>query len=159
SGGLPQYFKISSIRQFGEKVAVQVRNVADPNLPIGTKKYPRGTYAEGTNVYDCRASTVALADTKAVSSAGKKLGSYKCGDPEVLNTTLAAAIPPGSVADTGKNIFCDEQLRTPLVTKKQLASMSFQHLSSTADGKGEMYYTALQGAGSLQNEKEALVVT
>jgi hypothetical protein len=79
-------------------------------------------------------------------------------DPEVLNPALATAIQPGMVADTGKYIFCDEQLRTPLVTKKQLASMSFLHFASTPDGKAEMYYTALQGAGLPQNEKEALVV-
>jgi hypothetical protein len=42
----PHYFKMSSIRQFGEKVAVQVRNMADPDQPlIGTTKYPLGTYA------------------------------------------------------------------------------------------------------------------
>jgi hypothetical protein len=36
--------------------------------------------------------------------------------------------------------------------------MSFQDLSSTPDGKGEIYYTALQGAGGPQNEKEAIVL-
>ena len=158
TGGLPQYFKISSIRQFGAKVAVQVRSMADPNLPIGTKKYPPGTYVEGTVVYDCRASTIAIADTKAVSPAGETLGSYTWGDPEVLDPTSATPITPGTVTETGKNIFCDEQLRTPFVTKKQLASMSFRHFASTPDGDREMYYTALPGAGLPQNEKEALVV-
>jgi hypothetical protein len=159
-GEAPQYFKMAWIRQFGEKVAVQIRFMADPERPlIGTTKFPLGTYAETTTVYDCQASTIALADIKAVSAAGETLGSYAWADPEALNPILASKIQPGTLQDTEKNIFCDEQLRTPLVTKKQLASMSFLHLASTTDGKGEMYYTALQGAGGPQNEREAIVVS
>ena len=80
------------------------------------------------------------------------------GDPEVLDPASATPLTPGAVTETGKNIFCDEQLRTPFVTKKHLASMSFRHFASTPDGDGEKYYAALPGAGLPQNEKEALVV-
>ena len=155
----PIYFRMSSIQELGGKIVVQMRGEADPNVPlIGTTKFPPGTYSEQTSVYDCQASTSAIAERKAVSPTGKALNSYKWADPEVLNPSLASAIAPGTVADAAKNILCDEKLRVPLVTKKQLTSMSFAHLSSTPNGDGELYYSALQNIDVPQNQKEAIVV-
>ena len=156
---LPQYLKISSIRQFGDRVAFQQRALADPNSVIGTAKFPAGTYAEGATVIDCKQSILALADIQAVSPSGQKLGGYyKWADPEYLNLSVGITIKPGMVAETAKNIVCDEQLRTPLVSKKQLTAMSFSDLSSTPNGDGEIYYQAIQGDGIPQNQRDAIVI-
>ena len=51
NGKFPQYLKISSIHQFGDRVAYQARSLAEPDSvigtdKIGTDKFPEGTYAE-----------------------------------------------------------------------------------------------------------------
>jgi uncharacterized caspase-like protein len=159
NGRFPQYLKISSIHQFGDKVTFQQRALADPNFVIGTTKFPEGTYSEGTAVIDCKQSIVALADTMAVSPSGQTLGSYKwAADPAVLNLSIGLAIKPGMVAATAQNIVCDEKFRTPFVGKKQLASMSFTDLSSTVNGEGEIYYQAIQGDGVPQVQRDLLLV-
>ena len=77
-------------------------------------------------------------------------------------------IPPGSIAATAKNIVCDEDARTPLVTKSQLAAMN------SADATGEQlasmnffelkrdksvttYYQSVQAKGASPLEKDAIV--
>jgi uncharacterized caspase-like protein len=155
---LPQYLKISSIHPFGDKVAFQQRALADPNFLIGTTKFPAGTYVETTVVIDCKQSMFASADVQAVSPSGQKLGSYKFADPEFLNFSFGLKLKPGMVAETSKNIVCDEKLRTPLVSKKQLTTMSFSDLASTADGQGEIYYQAIQGDGIPQSQRDAIVI-
>jgi uncharacterized caspase-like protein len=155
---LPQYLKLSSIRQFGDKVAFQVRELAGPNFLIGTTKFPAGTYIEATNVIDCKQSIFASADVQAVSPSGQKLGSYKWADPEFLNLSFGLKITPEMVAETAKNIVCDEKLRTPLVSKKQLTTMSFSDLSSTSNGDGEIYYQAIQADGIPQSQRDAIVI-
>src|SRR5262249_10401694 len=39
-----------------------------------------------------------------------------------------------------RNIICDAELRSPLLSKSRLATMNFQPLSSTANGNGDMFY-------------------
>ena len=155
----PEYLKISSIRQFGDRVAVQTRSLIDATVPIlGTKKFPDGTYGEIVSVLDCKQSTFALSEVKAVSPSGKILASYKWADPEYLGLSVGAAIESHMVAATAKPILCDERLRTSMVGKKQLASMNFTLLSSTADGSGELYYQTIINKGEAQAEKDAIVL-
>ena len=158
NGRFPQYLRISSIHQFGDRVAVQMRALADPSQPIGPNKYPEGTYSEDTVVFDCKESTLALSDRKAVSPSGEVLGYYKWADPEVLNLALGGTIKPGSVAATAEKLLCDDHLRTPLVTKEQLETMNFSDLASTLNGDGEIYYSAIPGNANSATDKEAIVV-
>jgi hypothetical protein len=61
--GYPQYFKVSSIRPFGDRVALQGRILADPKFPLyGTTTFPDGTFGEHTIVIDCKQAIMALAD-------------------------------------------------------------------------------------------------
>jgi hypothetical protein len=50
------------------------------------------------------------------------------------------------------------RLRTPLVDKEQLASMSFSDLSSTTNGDGEIYYQAIQSDEVPQGQRDDIVV-
>src|SRR5205814_6271819 len=63
---------------------------------------------------------------------------------------------PGSVGNTGKNLTCDAALTTPLVSKKQIANMSFTSLSSTTAGDGEIYYGTAQ---KNKNDPSEIAVT
>jgi hypothetical protein len=155
NGRFPQYLKLSSIHQFGDRVAIQIRGLADPSAPlIGPTKFPDGTYDEYTGVLDCKQSVSAIAERKAVSPSGEILGNYKWADPEVLNLSGAFKVE----APYFKNLLCDERLRTPLVSKNQLASMDFSYLSPTSDPDGAIYYQPLQNEGESQTEKDVVVL-
>jgi uncharacterized caspase-like protein len=159
AAGYPQYLKVSSIRPFGDRVAFQGRSRADPKLPLyGTTMFPDGTFGENTLVIDCKLSTMALADVKAVSPTGQILGSYKWADPEFLNMSFAQVIRAGIVGDAARIIVCNEKFRTPLVDKQQIASMSFTDLASTANGDGEIYYQQMQGDGVPEGQTDSIVV-
>jgi hypothetical protein len=56
------------------------------------------------------------------------------------------------------NIACHDDLRTPLVSKEQLAKMQFTSLSSTLNGDGDIFYVPLQTSGNESNEKIFLVI-
>ena len=47
---------------------------------------------------------------------------------------------PGSVADTLRNIVCNDQSHTPLFGKKELANNKFTSLSSTIAGDGDVFF-------------------
>jgi hypothetical protein len=100
-----------------------------------------------------------LADNKPVGASGQSLGpAYKWADPEFLNMSTGMSIQPGMVGATAKNIVCNDKLRTPLVSKVQLASMSFSDLSSTPNADGEIYYQAIQSDDVPQGQRDAIVV-
>jgi hypothetical protein len=73
-----------------------------------------------------------------------------------LNLAIGGAIGPGTVGRTAEILLCNEQNRVPLVSKKQLSSMKFKSLSSTADGEGELLYEQL--TGNVENEKEVIMI-
>ena len=155
----PLYLEFSSIRLLGDRVAIRVRSQVDPTLLlIGTTKYPDGSFYEDIDVIDCRQSIFAISERTVLMQSGELLGHYKWADPEVLNLSIGSKIAPGMIAAAAKNIVCDEQMRTPLVTKKQLASMSFLDVASTANGDGEIYYQPVKNERAPQTEKDAIVL-
>jgi hypothetical protein len=159
NGRFPQYLKVSSIDQFGDRVAVQVRGAVDPTTAvIGPDKFPEGNFYESTAVVDCKQPVVAMAESRVVTPSGELLAHYKVADPKFLSLSMGIAIAPGQVAETLRKIVCDETLRTPLVTKKQLSEMNFSDLASTPAGDGEIYYQAMQNDKAPVTEKDVVVV-
>jgi uncharacterized caspase-like protein len=155
----PYYLKLSSISQMGDRVAFEMRAAVDPAIPvIGTTKYPEGNFFESTVVFDCKQLIGAFAETRVLTPSGELLAHYKWADPKVLNLSTGWAIKPGPGADFARKLVCDENLRTPLVAKKQLSQMNFTDLASTVDGDGEIYYQAIQNDKAPATEKDALVV-
>jgi hypothetical protein len=139
----PHYLKVSSIRQLGNKVAVEMRQMVDPSAVVkGPLQYPAGSFQEGTVVLDCEQPRFAVADVRIVTKSGAVFARYLAGAPEALDLAKGIAIAPSDPAATLKNIVCDESLRTPLVTKRQLASMKFFNLAITPDL--ETYYQSVQ---------------
>ena len=121
----------------------------------GPLQYPEASFQEGTVVLDCQQPRFAVADVRIVSQSGEVFARYLVGDPEDLDLSKGIAIAPSDPAATLKNIVCDEDVRTPLVTKTQLASMKFSNLAITPDF--EVYYQVLQSEGT-PSEKDAIVL-
>ena len=170
NGRFPEHLRVSSIRQFGDRVAVQIKYPVDPTMPQNaTTAYPEGSFNEDTLVFDCKQSIQAISEMRIVTPTGALLFHYKDADAEVLDISKGTVIQPGTIAATAKNILCDENLRTPLVTKKQLgllnsadvteeelASMHFFEIARNNYVK--VYYQPVQKEGGSQFEKDAIVV-
>jgi len=139
---LPQFIKLSSIKQFGERVAVETRALIDASAP--GHKYPEGSYGETLFVVDCARPRMAPAESRVTDGTGKVLYAYKWADPQFLDLSTASSFAAGSIASSTQRIACDEAMRTPLFGKKQLSAMDFTSLSSTPMGDGDMFYGPIQ---------------
>jgi hypothetical protein len=156
----PQYLKLSSIHPFGDKVAVSVKYLVDPSVGLfGATKFPTGTIAEDIVVYDCKGLIITTSERTALDPDGRILDHFKWANPELLSMSIGDKITPGTVAATAVNILCDEQARTPLVTKKQLATMDFKYLATSPDREGDFYYQFIPGQAGFDEQKEIIVIT
>src|SRR5262249_36320267 len=57
----PQFVKLSSIRQLGDRVAAETRFPVDPSAP--GRKFPEGSYRERMIVVDCKRPRLAAAES------------------------------------------------------------------------------------------------
>ena len=151
---LPQFMKLSSIRQFGNRVVVETRSLIDSSAP--GHKYPDGSYGETLFVVDCSRPRMAAAESKVTDRTGKVLYAYKWADPQFLDLSTASFFAAGSIASSTQRIVCDEALRTPLFGKKQLSDMDFTSLSSTPSGDGDMFYGPIEG--ELPGQKQVTLI-
>jgi hypothetical protein len=138
----PQFVKLSSIKQLGDKIAAQTRFLIDPSAP--GQKFPEGSFREGLVVVDCKRPRLAEAEIKVVDPSGKVLFAYKWADPALLDLSTGASFAPGSMESATQRIVCDEGMRTTLVGKQDLAEMKFSFLSRTAAGDGGIFYALMQ---------------
>jgi len=154
----PQYMQLSSIQKFGNRAVVKMKILAEPPKNFYGKSLPDAAYREQLNVYDCTKLAVAMAEESIVNKSGELLSHYKWRDPQYLDIGIGTTFKPGSVGYATRNIACDENLSVPLVSKRQIAAMNFNLLSSTNDGDGEIYYGPIQSDHEVQDHKEVLFI-
>lgn len=151
----PIYIKISSVQQIGDRVAANIKSIWDPSQ---NQKFPDAAYTDELAVYDCKRQTMAYAERTIVSKSGQTLYHYKWADPQFLDLSIGATIAPGTVASSFQNMLCHEQSRTPLVGKKELATMHYPSVSSTVKGDGDVFYKPIQNSMNTANQKEVAVI-
>jgi len=134
----PQFVKLSSIKQLGDRAAAETRFRIDPSAP--GQKFPEGSYRERLLVVDCKHPRLAAAESRVTDPSGKVLYAYKWADPAFVDLSTAPSFTPGSIEATIQRLVCDEDMRTPLVGKQDLAKMTFSSLSRTTAGDGEILY-------------------
>jgi uncharacterized caspase-like protein len=154
--GFPHFMKLSSIKQIGARVAVEKRSLVDP--AASGRKFPEGSYSEALTVVDCTAPRIAAAESRISDPTGKVLYAYKWADPQFLDLSTGQSFGPGSIASSTQRIVCDEQMRTPLLGKEELAAMKFTSLSSTASGDGDVSYALVQSDTAVNGIKEVNVI-
>jgi hypothetical protein len=158
-GKFPQYLQISSIKQFGDRVAVRHKYVLDPSKPVFQgREFPEGALNDQVMVYDCKRSTMRVSESTIVTKSGETLYHYKWADPQFVDLSKGTLIFPGTIGFSAWKIVCYEDVRTPVISKKRLASMNFSSLSSTTSGDGEMFYEVMQDQSSTQDRKEVLLI-
>jgi hypothetical protein len=110
----PHWMQISSIRQFGNRVAFREKYIPDPTGQlVPGKELHDAAYVENLDVVDCQEPILAMAETTIYGKSGETLHHYKWADPEYLNLSIGISISPGSVAATARNFLCNDELRTP----------------------------------------------
>jgi caspase domain-containing protein/PDZ domain-containing protein len=139
----PQYLQLGSIKRLDGRSFAKMKilvNSANPKVFYG-RPLPDAAYQEQINVYDCTSPRMALSEDSIFNAAGELLFHYKWGDPKYLKiSTGGFEVQPGSVGHVARTIVCSEALSTPLVNKRQMATMDFITLSSMSDGNGEILY-------------------
>jgi len=136
--GFPQFMKLSSVRQIGDRAAVEVRYLMDP--AVSGNKFPEGSFREDLMVTHCSKPLTAMAESRVMDPKGKPLYAYKWADPQYLDLAIGGSFTSGSIAAMTQKIVCNEELRTPLLRKQELAAMKFSPLSGTVSGDGEVFY-------------------
>jgi uncharacterized caspase-like protein len=156
----PMFMQLSSIQRLGDRAAAKVKLLADPSKPkeFYGRSIPDADYLEDLNVYDCTKPVMAIADDSIFNKSGDLLYHYKWGLPQYLNLSIGTTVRTGSVGSVGRNIACHDEAATPLVTKKQIAAMKFNSLSSSVAGDGELFYGSAQSDRNVQDQKNVLFI-
>jgi hypothetical protein len=152
----PQFMKLSSIKQLGDKVAAETRARIDPSAP--GQKFPEGSYRDRLIVVDCKRPRLAAAESRVIDASGKVLYAYKWADPAFVDLSIAPSFAPGSIEAATQRIICDEDMRTPLVGKQDLAKRTFSSLSRTVAGDGEIFYALAPNEARGGSREVAVVV-
>jgi uncharacterized caspase-like protein len=157
---IPWYVQLSSVQTFQDKVAVKLRMRVDP----GTDKVffgrpiPEAEYVEQVAVYDCSRQTSAESEDTVLGRSNETLYHYKFADPRYLDLSVGAAVAKGSISASSLRLACSDEIRTPTVSKSQLAEMKFNSLSSTASGDGDLFYERLSTGPVADNQKDFLFI-
>jgi hypothetical protein len=136
ANGIPFYFKPSSVKTFGDKVEYMSRFLLEPD------KSTSQNFQDEITVVDCKKSIWALAERTAYNKSGYVLTHFKWGDLHSLDLSNGDPIKPGSILSIAAHIMCDGQLRTPILSKEQVAKLNFSYLTSTPTGDGDIFYGA-----------------
>jgi hypothetical protein len=155
----PWFMQISSIQQLGSKVAVRHKITADPSIPlVPGKDFPDAAYADALAVFDCELPRMAMAENTVISKSGEVLYHYKWADPRYLNLSIGAAVNPSTVGAAERTIVCHDEIRTPLLAKKRVATMNFASLSSTATGDGDIFHAPINDEKGRDDVRDVLLI-
>ena len=146
------YFKPSSVKIFGDKVVYTAR------YPLAKVNPPEGGYQEDVTVVDCKKSIWAMSRQKTYNKSGVVVADHKWADPELLDLSIGGPIRPGTIVSSAEQIMCDESLRTPLLSKGQLAKMNLSYLGRTARGDGQILYGSIKETSHSSYGTELLFV-
>jgi Caspase domain/PDZ domain len=153
------YMQISSIQQYGDKVAVKIKAQLDPSRPkiVFGKSFPNAEYFEDLTVFDCKRPKFGASEETILDKSDAVLYHYKFADPQYLDLSKGQEVGPTSIASVGRNIVCHPEMRTP-IAKVRLTKMDFKSLGSTSAGDGTLFYEPLQSSSGNSNQKELLFI-
>jgi hypothetical protein len=139
---MPYYFQPSSLKISGDVVAYMARFLLrSASSPASTETtLPQAAYEDDRTVLDCRKSISAIMERTVYSKSGEIISHFKFQDAESMDVSAGQPIGSGSILAIGKNIVCNEQLRSPVLTKEQVSNLKLSYLSPTPNGDGDIFY-------------------
>jgi hypothetical protein len=140
------YFNPSSVKKFGDRVSFRTRMPLESTNATAPDDKTMA-YEEDSTVVDCKKSIWAMAEKTVYSKTGEVVSHLRWGEPESLDLSIGGPVQPSTVVSTAEHIMCNEQLRTPILSKEQIAELSRQkiantnlsYLSATPNGDGEIF--------------------
>ena len=156
---VPYYFNPASVEKLGDKVVYTARFPIKSTTPTAApgKVLSQAAYQDDKTVFDCKQSFFGMSETTTYDKSGAVISHLKSGDPESL--VLAGGwIKAGTILAVAEHIMCDDRLRTPLLSKEQLAKMNFSYLSRNLSGDGGVFYSAKYPISNSDYQFELLVV-
>jgi hypothetical protein len=153
--GVGYYFKPSTRKKFGDRAVITIRSPFKPSDTSSTG--PMGAYQDGRAVFDCKTNVFASAETTIYNKVGEIISHLKQAEPDALNMSAAAPVPPGSVLSVAAAIACDESLATSLGDQVKDVKLSF--LAGTQTGDGDLFYGPAKKPSESLYQYEVLLVT
>jgi hypothetical protein len=157
---VPHYIRFSSIEQFDSKIAVRWKFLPETSegLFLG-RQFPEGISVEDLAVFDCADPIYALASRSITDKSGKIVFQYKWADPKFLILSNGPRLAPGSVAMLARNLVCQDELRTPLVSKSELASLRLPSIRGNIPEAGDFFYLPPENPKLEKNQIDVVTIT
>lgn len=153
------YFKPSSVKMFGDKlvyterVALKITNETEPSNQTAA-------YQDDEAILGCKTPTWAEAEVTSYNRAGEVISHFKRFDPSTDDlSSVGQPLAPTSIAVIAHHLLCNEQLRTPLLTKQQSRAMKLSFLSPFASGDRDIFHSVPEPTGDRGFPFSAVLVT
>jgi uncharacterized caspase-like protein len=154
------FMQINSIEPLGHRVAVRIKFTIDPALPspVSGRTIPDAAYGENVTVFDCDKPRSADAENTIYNTSGATLYHYKWADPRYLDLSIGVSLGAGTIGAAARNILCHDEMRRPLLAKKQLAAMNFASLSSLPNGEGDIFYVPMERGAPADDLRDIILI-
>jgi hypothetical protein len=149
------YFKADSIKKVGDRAVITSRAPFKPSDT--TTSGLSAAYQDTLIVLDCKKDLFATAETTSYNKAGEIISHFKEAEPEALNASAFAPVPPNSVVSLAVRIACDESVRTSL--GEQVKNTKLTYYSGTSTGDGNIFYGPAKKLSESLYQYEVLIVT
>lgn len=138
------YFKPSSVKFFGDNLVYTARfplkiiNETEPSNQTAV-------YQDDEGIVGCKTGKWAQAEVTYYNRAGEVISHFKRFDPSTADlSSVGQPLVPTSIAAIAQDLLCNEQLRTPLLTKQQSTSLKLSFLAPTPAGDGDIFHSAAE---------------
>lgn len=149
------YFSPSSVKMFGDNLVYSARF---PLKIINETENQTAVYRDDEAIVGCKTGKWAQAEVTYYNRAGEVASHFKRFDPLTADlSSVGQLLAPASIAAIAQHLLCDEQLRTPLLTRQQSIKLSF--LAPAAAGDGEIFYGAVEASADKNFPFTVLLVT
>ncbi len=109
------------------------------SIPSLEKNSSQGAYEDNVNVMDCKEPIFKVAERTVYNIAGEILFHFKYGEAESLDMSNGQTINPGAIIASGRNMACDEKLRTFVLSRHQFDTMQLSYLANSPKGDGTVF--------------------
>jgi hypothetical protein len=130
------FFKPSSIKSFGDRVAYTKRFALNPSSEARS-------YQDEVEVLNCKRSVFAQVERTIYNSAGQVIYHFKSAEPESSDFS-GQTIWPTDVVAISQRIMCDEGLRALLLSKARLGNEHLSYLANSPDGDRSFFHGSVK---------------
>ncbi len=151
------YFKPSSVKILGDNLEYTARfplkiiNETEPSDQTAV-------YKDDEGIVSCKTAKWAQVEVTYYNRLGQVISHFKRYDPSTVDlSSVGQTLSPTSIAAVAQHLLCNEQLRTPLLTRQKSIKLLF--LAPAAAGDGDIFYGAVEPSADKNFPFTAMLVT